>query len=241
MARASTADQSGDRSACHSPGSHHLRSTPAREDAVTPQILWTATTCSHTSSLRIAAVGGRSASSGHGAGGCPTLLRRDAAARLDADRAGCCSGHVDPGVDGVRERRDGIGWRPSRQSSAGNGCSSRWGCRRCYLSPGAPGMCAAPFCSLAFRGSCLWLSLTGYGIGRITFYGAGNDHWTFQRVRVSHRDAGLLARGRLDHLLVSAAVSLDRGRTHLVLGDSSVGETYWDGACVAVPRCSRSA
>jgi hypothetical protein len=83
-----------------------------------------------------------------------------------------------------------------------------------------------------------WLVLvvaaTWYGIGRITFYGAGNDHWLFQRYAYRIYLQGYWLEGGEKTFWFQPFYRWVAGALHLVFGDSSIGETYWNGACLAV-------
>jgi hypothetical protein len=83
-----------------------------------------------------------------------------------------------------------------------------------------------------------WLVLvvvgTWYGIGRITFYGAGNDHWLFQRWAYRIFLQGYWLEGGEKTFWFQPLYRWIAGALHLVFGDSSIGETYWNGACLTV-------
>lgn len=83
-----------------------------------------------------------------------------------------------------------------------------------------------------------WLVLvvvaTWYGIGRITFYGAGNDHWLFQRFAYRIFLQGYWLEGGEKTFWFQPLYRWIAGALHLVFGDSSIGETYWNGACLTV-------
>jgi hypothetical protein len=83
-----------------------------------------------------------------------------------------------------------------------------------------------------------WLVLvvvaTWYNIGRITFWGAGNDHWLFQRYAYRIFLQGYWLEGGEKTFWFQPLYRWIAGALHLVFGDSSIGETYWNGACLTV-------
>lgn len=83
-----------------------------------------------------------------------------------------------------------------------------------------------------------WLVLvvvaTWYGIGRMTFYGAGNDHWLFQRWAYRIFLQGYWLEGGEKTFWFQPLYRWVAGALHMVFGDSSIGETYWNGGCLTV-------
>jgi hypothetical protein len=83
-----------------------------------------------------------------------------------------------------------------------------------------------------------WLALvvvaTWYGIGRITFYGAGNDHWLFQRWAYRIFLQGYWLEGGEKTFWFQPLYRWMAGGLHVIFGDSSAGEAFWDGGWVLV-------
>jgi hypothetical protein len=81
-----------------------------------------------------------------------------------------------------------------------------------------------------------WLVLivvSGAGdIGRFRFYGVGHDYWTFQRYAYRIVMQGYWLEGGSPTFWFQPLYRWIVGVLHLVFGDSSVGERYWDGACL---------
>ena len=69
-------------------------------------------------------------------------------------------------------------------------------------------------------------------IGRFTLYTAGDDFWTFQRYAYRIVMQGYWLEGGSVTFWFQPLYRWIVGVLHLVFGDSSVGEAYWDGACV---------
>ena len=83
-----------------------------------------------------------------------------------------------------------------------------------------------------------WLVLvvvaTKYDIGRMkfSFEGGGNDGWQFQRYAYRIVLQGYWLEGGEKTFWFQPLYRWIAGMLHLVFGDSSVGEEYWNGACV---------
>ena len=71
-------------------------------------------------------------------------------------------------------------------------------------------------------------------IGRITFYGVGNDFWRFQRWAYRIYLQGYWLEGGEPTFWFQPLHRWTVGALHVVFGDSSVGEFYWDGACLLI-------
>ena len=69
-------------------------------------------------------------------------------------------------------------------------------------------------------------------IGRLTLYDWGNDYWTFQRYAYRIVMQGYWLEGGSPTFWFQPLYRWIAGVLHLIFGDSSVGEWYWDGACV---------
>jgi len=69
-------------------------------------------------------------------------------------------------------------------------------------------------------------------IGRFVLYGSGHDYWMFQRFayRIVMQDYWL--EGGSPTFWFQPLYRWVVGLLHVVFGDSSVGEWYWDGACL---------
>jgi hypothetical protein len=81
-----------------------------------------------------------------------------------------------------------------------------------------------------------WLTLiviSGTGdVGRFWFYSVGDDYWTFQRNAYRIVLQGYWLEGGSTTFWFQPLYRWIAGVLHLVFGDSSVGERYWDGACL---------
>jgi Dolichyl-phosphate-mannose-protein mannosyltransferase len=81
-----------------------------------------------------------------------------------------------------------------------------------------------------------WLTLiavSGAGdIGRFFLYTVGDDYWTFQRNAYRIVLQGYWLEGGSTTFWFQPLYRWIAGVIHLVFGDSSVGERYWDGACL---------
>jgi hypothetical protein len=71
-------------------------------------------------------------------------------------------------------------------------------------------------------------------IGRFTLYGVGNDYWLFQRAAYRIVMQGYWLEGGARTFYFQPLYRWIAGIIHLVFGDSSVGEMYWDAACLLV-------
>jgi hypothetical protein len=69
-------------------------------------------------------------------------------------------------------------------------------------------------------------------IGRWFLYGVGNDFWMYQRFAYRIVLQGYWLEGGSPTFWFQAGYRWIVGLLHLVFGDSSVGEWYWDGACL---------
>lgn len=81
-----------------------------------------------------------------------------------------------------------------------------------------------------------WLTLivaSGAGdIGRFWLYSVGDDWWTFQRNAYRIVMQGYWLEGGSPTFWFQPLYRWIAGMLHLLFGDSSVGERYWDGACL---------
>jgi hypothetical protein len=81
-----------------------------------------------------------------------------------------------------------------------------------------------------------WLTLivvwSAGDIGRFWFYGIGHDYWTYQRYAYRIVMQGYWLEGGSPLFWFQPLYRWIVGLLHLVFGDSSVGERFWDGACV---------
>jgi hypothetical protein len=71
-------------------------------------------------------------------------------------------------------------------------------------------------------------------IGRFTMYDVGSDFWMFQRFAYRIFMQGYWLEGGSATFWFQPLYRWIAGALHLIFGDSSVGEWYWDGACVLV-------
>jgi hypothetical protein len=81
-----------------------------------------------------------------------------------------------------------------------------------------------------------WLALvvvsSAPDVGRFRLYEVGNDYWMFQRFAYRIVMQGYWLEGGSPVFWFQPFYRWIVGVLHLVFGDSSVGEVYWDGACV---------
>src|SRR3954463_15077044 len=164
-------------------------------------------------------------------------------ARVDHDRRA----RVDRGVDNVvpvgdplagchlvAGRRVGVFRRAHRHRLQGD-CAlerSRIGSRRA-----ASRARASPQPHRRLRARCDSMADAHRGVGRgrhrpILFYPGGNDHWGFQRNAYRIFMQGYWLEGGSRVFYTQPLYRWIAGSLHLVFGDSSVGERYWDGACI---------
>jgi Dolichyl-phosphate-mannose-protein mannosyltransferase len=69
-------------------------------------------------------------------------------------------------------------------------------------------------------------------IGQFTLYAWGNDWWSFQRYAYRIVLQGYWLEGGSPTFWFQPLYRWIAALLHVVFGDSSVGETYWDGACL---------
>jgi hypothetical protein len=69
-------------------------------------------------------------------------------------------------------------------------------------------------------------------IGHFTLYTAGDDFWTFQRYAYRIVMQGYWLEGGSVTFWFQPLYRWIAGALHLIFGDSSIGERYWDGTCV---------
>jgi hypothetical protein len=68
--------------------------------------------------------------------------------------------------------------------------------------------------------------------GHFTLYSVGDDYWSFQRFAYRIYLQGYWLEGGSPTFWFQPLYRWIAGGLHLVFGDSSIGEWYWDGACV---------
>ena len=69
--------------------------------------------------------------------------------------------------------------------------------------------------------------------GLFTWYSSGDDWWMFQRYSYRIFMEGYWLEGGSLTFWFQPLYRWIAGALHLVFGDSSVGELYWDGLCMA--------
>jgi hypothetical protein len=69
-------------------------------------------------------------------------------------------------------------------------------------------------------------------VGAVTWYTAGDDWWMFQRFAYRIFMQGYWLEGGTTTFWFQALYRWIAGALHIVFGDSSVGELFWDAACV---------
>jgi hypothetical protein len=72
------------------------------------------------------------------------------------------------------------------------------------------------------------------GFGRMTFYAPGNDWWEFQRFSYRIFLQGYWLEGGEPTFWFQPLYRWIAGLLHLLFGDSSVGEDYWDGVGILI-------
>ena len=76
------------------------------------------------------------------------------------------------------------------------------------------------------------IAVRGYhDIGRATWYTIGDDWWMFQRYAYRIYLQGFWLEGGEPVLWFQPFYRWIAGALHMVFGDSSVGELFWDGGC----------
>jgi len=93
-----------------------------------------------------------------------------------------------------------------------------------------------------WRGACLlvgvpWIAFAvacaAPAVGRWVLYGVGHDYWMFQRYAYRIVMQGYWLEGGSPTFWFQPFYRWMVGALHLVFGDSSAGEWYWDAACLA--------
>lgn len=69
-------------------------------------------------------------------------------------------------------------------------------------------------------------------VGRFSLYSAGDDFWTFQRLAYRIFLQGYWLEGGEITFWFQPGYRWIAGAWHMVFGDSSIGEFFWDGACL---------
>jgi hypothetical protein len=81
-----------------------------------------------------------------------------------------------------------------------------------------------------------WLAFVAasasHAVGRFVLYGSGNDYWMFQRYAYRIVMQGYWLEGGSPTFWFQPLYRWIAGLLHMIFGDSSVGEWYWDGACL---------
>lgn len=96
--------------------------------------------------------------------------------------------------------------------------------RRLQNLHGAQWLIGVPFLAL--------IAARGFSeIGRTTWYTSGDDWWLFQRFAYRIYLQGFWLEGGEPAFWFQPFYRWIAGALHLVFGDSSVGELFWDGAC----------
>jgi len=80
----------------------------------------------------------------------------------------------------------------------------------------------------------LFVALGLSQVGRVTLYSSGDDWWMFQRYAYRIYLQGYWLEGGQATFWFQPLYRWIAGALHLVFGDSSVGELWWDAACAAV-------
>jgi hypothetical protein len=81
-----------------------------------------------------------------------------------------------------------------------------------------------------------WLAFVAasasHSVGRFDLYGAGDDFWMFQRYAYRIVMQGYWLEGGSPTFWFQPLYRWIAGLLHAIFGDSSVGQWYWDGACL---------
>jgi hypothetical protein len=81
-----------------------------------------------------------------------------------------------------------------------------------------------------------WLSFVAasafHAVGRFVLYGSGSDYWMFQRYAYRIVMQGYWLEGGSPTFWFQPLYRWIAGLLHVIFGDSSVGEWYWDAACL---------
>jgi hypothetical protein len=83
-----------------------------------------------------------------------------------------------------------------------------------------------------------WLAFIGVTafdhLAKFSFYAGGDDQWTFQRFAYRIYLQGYWLEGGEPTFWFQPGYRWIAGAWHMVFGDSSIGEFYWDGICLAI-------
>ncbi len=74
-------------------------------------------------------------------------------------------------------------------------------------------------------------------VGAVTWYSGGDDWWMFQRFAYRIVMQGYWLEGGTPTFWFQPLYRWIAGALHIVFGDSSVGELFWDGACLLTGAC----
>ncbi len=81
-----------------------------------------------------------------------------------------------------------------------------------------------------------WLVFVGVGsidhVGKFSFYAGGDDMWMFQRLAYRTFLEGFFLEGGQVTFHHQPLYRWIAGGLHMIFGDSSIGEFFWDGACL---------
>jgi hypothetical protein len=83
----------------------------------------------------------------------------------------------------------------------------------------------------------LFATLGAPQAGRFTFYTSGDDWWTFQRYAYRIFMQGYWLEGGQVTFWYQPLYRWIAGSLHMLFGDSSVGELFWDAACALAGAC----
>ena len=83
-----------------------------------------------------------------------------------------------------------------------------------------------------------WLAFVGVTafdhVAKFSFYAGGDDQWTFQRFAYRIYMQGYWLEGGEPTFWFQPGYRWIAGAWHMVFGDSSIGEFYWDGICLTI-------
>lgn len=81
-----------------------------------------------------------------------------------------------------------------------------------------------------------WLAFIGVGaidhVDKFSFYHAGDDQWTFQRYAYRIFLEGYWLEGGQETFWFQPGYRWIAGALHMLFGDTSIGEFFWDGVCI---------
>jgi hypothetical protein len=120
---------------------------------------------------------------------------------------------------------------------SGHGDAARWATLALAASAAVPVNArnrnsVGAFCAIGVPWLAYICARSAPAIGRFTLYEWGDDFWTFQRYAYRIVLQGYWLEGGSPTFWFQPLYRWVAGALHVVFGDSSVGESFWDGACL---------